>query len=167
MGKKISKNLTEKWKKIDFESPLKKYAVSNLGRMASYTDALYKDGEEILLNKSERGYRFLPKLAADKNGKRATKSFKVHRLIATAFVKNTSKLRDVVTHINHNVYDNKATNLKWVTRLELSAHTKTKKTNKTVVSKKESTKNVLLKKAIINKSTSKKSTVKSTLIRRK
>ncbi len=41
----------------------------------------------------------------------------IHRLVAEAFISNPDSLPEV-DHINNNRADNKAKNLKWVTRLE-------------------------------------------------
>ena len=152
MGKAISKKAGEKWKKIDFESVRKQYAVSDSGRVAGYTDSLFKDGEEVTLNKSQNGIRFLPKLPTNKKGVRLTKSLKVHRLVAMAFVKNSSKLKDVVIHLNHNIEDNRASNLKWVTRKELIAHSQENpKNKKKPVAKKAAAKKAVVKKVAVKK----------------
>lgn len=98
----------EIWKPI---KDYPEYKVSNLGRIKS----LYKD---IILNqcKNERGYL---NVWLYNSGKR--KGFRVHRLVAEAFlVKHCENLE--VNHIDHNKENNCVDNLEWCTKSENIKH---------------------------------------------
>ena len=56
-----------------------------------------------------------------KKGKNSRKPVSVHKLVATAFVKNPLNKREV-NHINFIKTDNRAENLEWVSRAENVAH---------------------------------------------
>ena len=49
------------------------------------------------------------------------KPYRVHRLVATAFIPNT-EFKPEVNHINCNKFDNRVENLEWVTRTENYEH---------------------------------------------
>lgn len=112
----------EIWKPIkDYEGL---YEVSNLGRVKS----LYGwDGHEYhkrekMLNpykqKSGKNYfRSVVKLTKE----RETKDFKVHRLVAKAFIPNPTNL-SVINHIDGNPLNNKVTNLEWCTQNQNIKH---------------------------------------------
>lgn len=80
------------------------YEVSDLGRVRSL-----KYGEKRFLKPdvTKKGYL---RVSLCKGGKQ--KWFKVHRLVAQAFVPNIFKLNEV-NHINENKKDNRAENLMW------------------------------------------------------
>jgi len=87
------------------------YYISTYGRVFSRK----KNREKFLkLTKSKEGY-IRVKLA----NKKDVKSFRVHRLVATHFIKNYDN-KPEVDHINRIRYDNKVENLRWVNRLENS-----------------------------------------------
>ena len=109
----------EQWKQLQFagwKQLRKKYAVSNLGRCASFIIDVTEDGK--LLNGSlTTGYRTLNLHRADNKG-----TIYLHREAAKLFCKKTSARCKFVIHLNHNKTDNKATNLKWATAEEMAAH---------------------------------------------
>lgn len=117
----IKKLEGEKWRQVAFdnwETMQRKYAVSNKGRVASYTKSVEKDGE--LLKGSEiEGYSVL-RLRV--NGGYLALLF--HRMVADAFVKKPSAAHQKVIHLNHKKQDNSADNLKWATKEEVAAHNK-------------------------------------------
>ncbi len=49
----------------------------------------------------------------------------VHRLVAEYFLDKPTEKHNLVAHLNHNKLDNRADNLKWMTREENAAHQKT------------------------------------------
>lgn len=109
----------ELWKQIQFpghKNLRKKYAVSNLGRAASFAKDLFEDGK--LLNGSlTSGYRTLNLHLEDGNG-----TIYLHREVAKVFcLKKTPKHRFVI-HLNHTKTDNECKNLKWATSNEVSTH---------------------------------------------
>lgn len=113
--------MEEIWKDIlDYEDL---YQVSNLGQIQS------KLNLKVLKPAIDRyGYT---KVGLTKNGK--TKSFKVHRLVAIAFLPNPDN-KEQVNHKDHNKLNNNVENLEWVSHRENMIHhfSKQKKTSKYV-----------------------------------
>lgn len=118
----IKKTEGEKWRQVVFdnwETMQRKYAVSNMGRVASYVSKIEKDGE--LLKGSEiEGYKVL-RLRV--NG--AYVAFLFHRLVAKHFLKKPAAGYEMVIHLNHKKQDNRAENLKWATKEIVAEHNKT------------------------------------------
>lgn len=97
----------EIWKDIEGYEGL--YQVSNLGRIKSFKTSKPK----IMKNQSDnRGYL---QIGLIKDKKR--KNFKIHRLVAEAFIENEFK-KPQINHINEDKTDNRAINLEWVNQSE-------------------------------------------------
>ncbi len=115
----IKKVAGETWKQMLFtghKQLRKKYAVSNMGRAASYSDDLMEDGK--LLNGSlTSGYKTLNLHVENGNG-----TIYIHREVAKLFCKKPSPKYKYVVHVNHKKKDNTAKNLKWATQEEVSTH---------------------------------------------
>ena len=115
----IKKIPGENWKQMQFsgyKNLRKKYAVSNHGRAASYTESVAKDG--TLLNGSvTSGYRTLNLHVEGGNG-----TIYIHREVAKLFCNKKSPKQKFVIHINHKKNDNGSKNLKWATLEEVSSH---------------------------------------------
>lgn len=115
----IKKIPGEKWTPLQFVGHTilrKRYAVSSLGRAASYAEDVNKDGK--LLNGSvTSGYRTLNLHLEKGNG-----TIYLHREIAKLFCKKTSPKHKYVIHINHKKGDNHYKNLKWATLAEVGSH---------------------------------------------
>ena len=115
----IKKIQGEIWKQLQFSGSSKlrkKYAVSSIGRAASYTDTVNTDGK--LLNGSlTSGYRTLNLHVNDSNG-----TIYLHREVAKLFCKKASPKHKYVIHRNHKKNDNDYKNLKWATLDEVSEH---------------------------------------------
>lgn len=109
----------ETWKQMQFDGykqMRKKYAVSNLGRAASYFKSLKEDGQ-LLTGSLTSGYKTLNLHVENGNG-----TIYIHREVARQFCKKGSTKHKFVIHLNHKKKDNNAKNLRWVTRDEATAH---------------------------------------------
>ena len=115
----IKKLPGEIWKHLDFDGSdelRNKYAVSSLGRIASYKDDVLQDGK--LLNGSlTTGYKTLN---LHRPGHKGT--LYIHREMAKLFLKKPSQKNQFVIHKNHNKLDNSIKNLKWATLQEMIRH---------------------------------------------
>jgi hypothetical protein len=137
----IKKNAGEVWKQMQFsghKNLRKKYAVSNMGRAASYTNNIYEDGK-LLTGSLTSGYRTLNLHIEDGNG-----TIYIHREVAKNFGSKKSPKHKFVIHVNHNKQDNHAKNLKWATQSEVSAHQQ-KSPNKIAYKKKQANRTTGLK----------------------
>lgn len=94
----------------------KKYAISNMGRAASFLQSMKEDGK-ILLGSVTSGYRTLNLHVENGNG-----TIYIHREVAKIFCKKKSPKHKFVIHLNHKKSHNQAKNLKWATQDEVSAH---------------------------------------------
>jgi NUMOD4 motif len=115
----IKKITGEVWKPIQFtghKTLRKKYAVSSLGRAASFTEDVLKDGK-LLTGSITSGYKTLNLHVNGGNG-----TIYIHREIARQFCKKASPKHKFVIHINHKKQDNHYKNLKWATLEEVSSH---------------------------------------------
>lgn len=115
--------IKEEWKDIKNYEGL--YQVSNLGKVKSLErtksngKGLVKIKERILTqNITNWGYY---RVALYKNGTR--KYYKVHRLVAEAFISNPNN-KEQVNHIDGNKLNNNVDNLEWNTRIENMNHTR-------------------------------------------
>lgn len=99
--------MKEIWKEIeDYEG---EYEVSNLGNVRSLN---YRRSGEIKLLKQytdKKGYKYV---RLSKNGK--GKIYKIHRLVAMAFIPNPDNL-PIVNHIDECKSNNMVSNLEWCT----------------------------------------------------
>jgi hypothetical protein len=115
----IKKKPGEVWKPLVFSGSKElrnRYAVSSLGRIASYKTDVHEDGK--LLNGSlTTGYRTLN---LHRPGHKGT--LYIHRELAKLFIKKPTQRHKFVVHINHDKLDNRAKNLRWATMEEMIAH---------------------------------------------
>lgn len=115
----IKKLVGEVWKPLLFSGSRElrnRYAVSSLGRIASYKADVAQDGK--LLNGSlTTGYRTLN---LHRPGHKGT--LYIHREIAKLFLKKPSVKHKYVIHKNHNKLDNSVKNLEWATLEKMIQH---------------------------------------------
>jgi hypothetical protein len=112
----IQLNRGEEFRQIIIEHPLqKKYAVSNQGRIISYTDD-FLSGREIKCAITE-GFRVF-RYQTRENGKRKDKGFLVYKLVAQYFIPNDNPERTMVIHLDFSKDNDRVENLKWATRRE-------------------------------------------------
>ena len=119
-------NCNEVWKPIEGYEGI--YDVSNYGRVKSLQLTIHNSGtkggvytirEKILtprVNEKRNGYC---EISLHKNGQE--KRFKVHRLVATAFISNPQHLPEV-NHKDGNKLNNSVSNLEWVTSKQNKEH---------------------------------------------
>ena len=115
----IKKINGEIWKPIQFtghKTLRKKYAVSSLGRAASFSTNVTEDGK-LLTGSITSGYRTLNLHVNGGNG-----TIYIHREVARQFCKKASPKHKYVIHVNHKKKDNGYKNLKWATLDEVSSH---------------------------------------------
>jgi hypothetical protein len=115
----IKKLAGEEWKPLQFsgwKQLRNKYALSNMGRIASYKTDVFKDGK--LLNGSlTTGYRTLN---LHRPGNKGT--LYIHREMAKLFLNKPSPKYKYVIHTNHDKTDNKIKNIRWATLEEMIEH---------------------------------------------
>lgn len=107
----------EAWKEISFpKGALKKnYAISNFGRLMSYTEEM--SSGRLMKCGLVGGYpAFRPKPFGQ------YKTYYVHRLVGDAFLKRPSSDYDFVIHLDYDKENNRVGNLKWATKSEMQQH---------------------------------------------
>ena len=107
----------EVWK--DIEGYEGKYQISNIGRVRSLISSKgtpYKIPKILKIFLNDRGYSVL---GLHKKGE--FKQFRVHRLVAKAFIPNPENKQEV-NHIDGNKQNNRADNLEWCTCSENIQH---------------------------------------------
>ena len=134
----IKKIAGEKWKSLNFsgwKELRNRYAISTLGRIASYKKDVLNDGK-LLRGSFTTGYRTLN---LHRPGNKGT--LYLHRELAKLFLKKLSPKHKYVIHLNHKKLDNNIKNLKWATLETMISHQqlspakiayKEKQANKTV-----------------------------------
>lgn len=102
--------MKEIWKKV---KGYPNYKISNLGRVKSFTKT-----KPFIMKKRIDKYGY-ERLMLSKDGK--AKPFRVHRLVAVAFIKNT-KNYPCVNHIDGNKSNNNKQNLEWCSYSQNTQH---------------------------------------------
>jgi len=106
----------EDWKEIHFdEKPTKRYAVSNLGRILSFTEKM--NHGKLLKGSPIQGY---PSLKCRINGKE--KTLYVHKLVGQYFLEKNSENQTYVIHLDYNKKNNKTYNLRWANKETMFSH---------------------------------------------
>lgn len=110
----------ERFREIEVDYPLKfRYAVSDRGRLISFTEKC-EDGT-LLKGGDSRGYKTF-RYAMKIDGKRTSKVFFIHKLVAQYFLPKTSEEQQHVLHIDHTLNNDSLSNLKWATYKEMQEH---------------------------------------------
>lgn len=103
--------MNEIWKDVSGYEGV--YQISNRGRLRR----MFKKGERLLSGKKDKdGY--IEVILSKKQNK---KFFRLHRLVADAFIENPEN-KPAVNHKDKNVQNNDVTNLEWVTHSENIVH---------------------------------------------
>ncbi|MCU4174753.1 NUMOD4 domain-containing protein [Carboxylicivirga sp. N1Y90] len=113
----VRSHWNEEWKELKFEEGAlkKRYAISNYGRIISFTDSREK-GTYIRGGKL-RGYPTLPLRPFGKS-----KTYYVHKLVAELFLTNKSDDQTFVIHKDFNKSNNYIENLVWANKDEMFEH---------------------------------------------
>lgn len=109
--------MNEEWSDIQGFEGL--YQISNYGRVKSMSNRSNHKDEMVLKQSIVQGYC---QITLTKDG--IQKAFKVHRLVANAFLNNPLNLPEV-NHINGIKTDNNVCNLEWITTLGNARHAHT------------------------------------------
>jgi len=122
----------EEWKEFSFGIPTsRRYAISNLGRWASFENDLLTDGFILKIVKTEGGLNYFAQLCTftveKKRGKevkkRVSKLKTIQSLVAEKFLPNDDpENKTEVIHIDYDRSNNVVENLKWVTKEEAEKH---------------------------------------------
>lgn len=115
----IKKLAGEVWKPLTFsgwKQLRNRYAVSRLGRIASYKLDILKDGK-LLSGSLTTGYRTLNLHRPNNKG-----TLYIHREMARLFLQKKTARHKYVIHVNHKKLDNAVTNLRWATLEEMIKH---------------------------------------------
>jgi len=110
----------EEFREIQVDYSLKlRYAVSNFGRMVSFTDEI-KNGR-LLKGTMSQGYKvFRFKIYRDK--KMLSSHMFISRIVAQYFIPKTSAEQVHVIHLDYCRHNDYASNLKWATEAEKLDH---------------------------------------------
>lgn len=106
----------EEWKSIKGYEGL--YEISNFGRVKSllgWNGRKYIQREKILAPYKQQSNKYYSRSVVKLTKDNKTKDFKVHRLVAEAFIPNPNNYR-VVNHIAGNPLNNNVENLEWCTQ---------------------------------------------------
>jgi len=139
-NKKLRIFASEEFREINPGYKLRlRYAISNLGRLISFTDN-FEDGR-ILKGSVTEGYRIFRFKVRKKNNKIVNKHKFYYKLVAEYFLEKSSKDQVHVLHLDHNLSNDVVSNLKWATKQEMMEHHRT--SPKVIAAKKISTKRIV------------------------
>ena len=97
-----------------------RYAITNYGRLISFTDDIKKDGRELKGSRVKDYRVYTYKYRED--GKILYQRYFFHKLVAENFLAKESNKQTYVLHLDYNIANNYVANLKWATREEMLAH---------------------------------------------
>jgi hypothetical protein len=119
---------TEEWRSVEDYEGL--YEVSNLGNVRSIAERTIRNygAPHVLQPINVLGYLCV-NLYKHVDGKRTQRMFKIHRLVAKAFISNEEN-KPCVDHINTIRTDNRVENLRWCTNAENNNNALTRQKHK-------------------------------------
>jgi hypothetical protein len=113
----------EEFREIEIDYPLQnRYAVSNRGRLMSFTESL--EYGKLLNGGMSSGYKTFRYNVKNKKGKIASKTLFVYRLVAELFLSKRSEEDLHVIHLDYSRDNDNVPNLKWATQSEKLEHRK-------------------------------------------
>lgn len=113
----------EEFREVGIDYPLRRrYAVSNRGRLMSFTDNM-KDGV-LLKGGDSQGYKTL-RYKMFNNGKIKDKTLFIYRIVAELFIPKPSEDCTNVLHLDHSRDNDVVSNLQWTTFQGMQDHRKT------------------------------------------
>ncbi len=116
----LRKYPNEEFREIKMHHSLKmNYAVSNKGRLISFTDSI-NNGRELKGSKQD-GYRIL-KFSIREDGKKIYKHLFFFKIVAEYFLSKTSDEQIFVLHLDYVRDNDDVRNLRWATRDEMLEH---------------------------------------------
>ncbi|HLO72887.1 MAG TPA: NUMOD4 domain-containing protein [Flavobacterium sp.] len=116
----MSHFVIEQWKEYFIQVPGKvKYAVSNYGRLKSFTDTI--ENGKILKGAPTEGFLFL-RYVRISNGVKKFYFHAIHKMVAELFLPKESEDQEYVLHLDYDKMNNQLYNLKWATYEEMRAH---------------------------------------------
>ncbi|MFP5040594.1 HNH endonuclease [Parasediminibacterium sp. JCM 36343] len=118
-SKKIKFFVGEEYKEVDAGVTVKKYAITNFGRLISYYDSI-ENGTILQVGTHAQGYKIWHYKSEGK-----AKAYLIHRLVATYFLKPDTEEHKYVIHKDHNKTNNVVENLAWTTFEEQLKHADT------------------------------------------
>lgn len=114
--------LMEVWEEYEIEAVQKvRYAVSNIGRIKSFTDSI-ANGKLLKGSKTE-GFLYL-RYKRQEDNKVKYFHHAVHKMVAETFIPKESEDQIYVLHLDYDKLNNRITNLKWATYEEMREHAK-------------------------------------------
>ncbi len=112
---------SEEFREIPIDAPLtKRYAVSNYGRLISFTQDGFTDARELKGGLSD-GYRTLHYRTVQK-GKKKNHYIFLYKLVAQYFIPKTDDEQQHVLHLDYVRDNDHHKNLQWATKPEMIAH---------------------------------------------
>jgi hypothetical protein len=113
----------EEFREVEIDYPLqKRYAVSNRGRIISFTESI--ETGTLLNGGKTSGFRTLRYKVRKKNGKISEKTLLIYKLVAQLFIPKQSDEQLYVIHLDHLLDNDQVKNLRWVTLKEKLEHRK-------------------------------------------
>ena len=110
----------EEFKEIQLPDKLQfRYAISNRGRLVSFTDEIRQG--RLLKGSTSSGYRVI-RYKLRKDGKTSDKAVMLYKLVAEHFVRKTSEDQVHVLHLDYKRDNDDFRNLRWATHEEKLLH---------------------------------------------